>query len=163
MRDLKMSTHFKHQLVLALDLIALCVLIILRCRYQFAVVVGASMRPTLSPGNLVIVDKHAYRTREPARGDVILAHYRKEMVIKRIVALPGEEVELKQGVVYINGISQPENHPVEGGSLSIEKGRLSRWHFATLGDNRSVSAAQAIHPVVAKEDILGRVVFWIGL
>ncbi len=121
------------------------------------------MRPTLSPGRLVIVDNRAYRTKEPTRGDVILARYRKELVIKRIVGLPGEMVELKQGVLYINGNSQQENYPVEPGLLSIDRGTLLRRRFATLGDNRNVSAAQAIHPIVAQDDILGRIVFALGL
>ncbi len=159
MRDLKNSAHFKHRLVLAVGVTALCILLILRCRYQLAVVVGASMRPTLNPGSLVIVDNRAYRTKEPTRGDVVLAHYRKELVIKRIVGLPGEEVELKHGVLYIDGRSEPENHPVEPGLLSIEKGTLLGGHFATLGDNRNVSDAQAVHPIVVKDDIMGRVVF----
>ena len=137
-------------------------LLLLRLRYELALVVGRSMCPTLNPGNLLVVDKKPYRLTEPARGDVVLARYRGELVIKRIVALPGEEVELKHGQLFINGVSKPENHPVELGLMNIGKGTMLMGRFATLGDNRSVPLAQAIHPIISKKNIVGKVVLSLG-
>jgi signal peptidase I len=121
------------------------------------------MRPTFKPGNLLVVDKNAYQAVEPSRGDIVVARYHNEFVVKRIVALPGEEVEVKKGMLYINGSPEPENHKIEPGSLDIGKGKLLAGDFATLGDNRSVPRAQAVHPIVSKKDIVGRVKLSLGL
>ena len=87
-----------------------------------------------------------------------MARYSGELVVKRVVGLPGEEVEVRYGKLYINNRLMQEDHQVEQGTLSVEKGNLFEGDFATLGDNRAVSPASAIHPIVAKADILGKVV-----
>jgi signal peptidase I len=163
MHDAKAPKYFPHRVWLLYGALALCALMGLRSRYELALVVGKSMLPTLTPGDLLIVDKKAYRRKEPVRGDVVLAEYRKELVIKRIIGLPGEEVEVKQGRLYINGTSRQENHPVELGCLNIQSGTLLMGRFATLGDNRSVAPAQVIHPIVSKENIVGKVVLSLRL
>ena len=163
MREAKAPKYFPAQAWLLLGAVGLCALLAFRSRYELALVVGKSMLPTLNPGNLLIVDKNAYRLNEPARGDVVLAQYRNELVIKRIIALPGEQVEIKQGQLYINGIPREETHPVEPGLLNIERGTLFMGRFATLGDNRSVPQAQAIHPIISKENIVGKIVLALGL
>ena len=152
-----------HRVWLLFGVVALCALLGLRSRFELAFVVGNSMVPTLHAGNLLIVDTKAYRLKELARGDIVLAEYRKELVVKRIIALPGEEVEVKLGRLYINGISCQENHPIKSGPLSIQKGTLLMGRFATLGDNRNVSQAQVIHPILSRENILGKVVLSLHL
>ena len=163
MQDAKAPKYFPHRGWVFFGALALCSLIGLRSRYELALVVGKSMLPTLTPGDLLIVDKKAYRLKEPVRGDIVLAEYRKELVIKRIIGLPGEEVEVKQGRLYVNGISCQENHPIERGYLNIQKGTMLIGRFATLGDNRNVSQAQIIHPILSKENIVGKVVVSLGL
>jgi len=158
MHDAKAPKYCPHRVWLLFGALVLCALMGLRSRYELVLVVGKSMLPTLTPGDLLIVDKKAYCCREPVRGDIVLAEYRKELVIKRIIGLPGEEVEVKQGRLYINGISCQENHPVELGCLNIQRGTLLLGRFATLGDNRSVLQAQVIHPILSKENIVGEVV-----
>src|SRR5262249_47316228 len=120
MQEAKAPIYFPHRIWLLLGTLALCVLIGLRSRYELALAVGKSMLPTLASGDLLVVDKKAYCSKEPARGDIVLAEYRKELVIKRIIGLPGEEVEVKQGRLYINGVSRQENHEVEPGGLNIQ-------------------------------------------
>jgi len=149
--------------MLALCVGAFCAMLAFRSHYQVAIVVGGSMRPTLRPGDLLVVDKKAYRASEPARGDIIMARYRDELVVKRIIALPGEEVEVKQGTLYIDGMPRPEPHPTERGFLDIGKGKLLTGKFATLGDNRSIPLAQAVHPIVSKENIVGKVLLSVRL
>ncbi len=120
------------------------------------------MLPALKPGDVLLVDKRAYKRIEPGRGDVILARYSGEVVVKRVVGLPGEDVEVRYGNLYINNRLMREDHQVEQGTLCVEKGILLEGDFATLGDNRAVSPALAIHPIVAKADILGKVVLALG-
>src|SRR5262249_47023527 len=142
--------------------VGICLLLGFRWHYQFALVIGESMRPTLEPGDLLIVDRNAYQATDPARGDIIVARYRHDLVVKRIVGLPGEEVEVKQGTLYIDGVPEAENHPTQKGRLTIVKGRLLKRKFATLGDNRATPSTQAIHPIISKDDILGKVILSFG-
>jgi signal peptidase I len=134
----------------------------LRQYYQLTIVVGESMLPTLQPGELLLVNRRAYTHESPSRGDVIVAHYGQDFILKRIVGLPGEEVEVRRGVVYVDGKPQPESHATEEGSLEVAKGTLMDNDFATLGDNRAIPAALAVHPVLSKPDILGKVILSLG-
>jgi signal peptidase I len=161
--EAKAPKYFPHRLWVLFGALVLFALMGLRSRYELALAVGKSMCPTLTPGDLLIIDKKSYRHKEPMRGDIILAEYRKGLVIKRIIGLPGEEIELKQGRLYINGIWYQENHSIELGCLNIQRGTLLMGRFATLGDNRSVSQAQVIHPILSKENIVGKVVVSLGL
>src|SRR5262249_42619974 len=133
-----------------------------QAHYRFAVVVGDSMLPTLRAGDLLLVDKRAYDQAEPTRGDIVVARYSAGLVVKRVVGLPWEEVELRFGRLYINGGLLKESHPVQPGYLSVEQGKLFDGDFATLGDNRAVPPALAVHPIVTKADILGKVVLALG-
>jgi signal peptidase I len=119
-------------------------------------VVGESMQPTLKPGQLLLVDKYAYQNAQPCRGDIVLARYAGELIIKRIVALPGEEVEVQKGTLYIDGVTKRESYPIQEGSLDVAKGKLFDGDFATLGDNRAIPSVLAIHPIISKPDIVGR-------
>jgi signal peptidase I len=127
--------------------------------YKLAVVVGESMLPTLRPGDVLIVDRQAYRRLQPDRGDVVVARYGTDWVVKRIVGLPGEEVEVKRGGLFIDGVEQPENYSVAPGLMEVAKGRLLEGDYATLGDNRSVPAVLAIHPILLRQEVLGKVIY----
>jgi len=162
MGTLKAYDTLRLRRIVALSVGAFCVLLALRSHYQVVIVLGASMRPTLTPGDLLVVDKKAYRARDPVRGDIIVARYRNELVTKRIVALPAEEVQVKQGTLYINGQPKLEGYPIERGCLDIGKGKLLEGAFATLGDNRSIPAQLSVHPIVSKENIVGKVVLSLG-
>jgi signal peptidase I len=131
--------------------------------YRFSIVVGDSMLPTFRSGEVLLVDRGAYRMNSPERGDVVLARYGSEVVLKRIVGLPGEEVEVKHGTVYVDGRAQDEQHGIEAGALDVGKGELSEDDYATLGDNRAIPAALAIHPIVSEADLLGKVLMRIRL
>jgi len=136
--------------------------LVFRVHYRFTVVLGDSMLPTLESGDLLLVDKRAYDHVEPSRGDIVVVRYLAGFVVKRIVGLPGEEVEVRQGRVYVNGGPIKENHRIDPGHLHIEQGSLLDGDFATLGDNRAIVPALAVHPIVTKADILGKVVLALG-
>lgn len=137
----------------------LAVLLLLHAQFRLALVVGDSMLPGLRTGDLLVLDKRAYRAAAPRRGDVVVARHGRELIVKRVVGLPGEEVALKLGRLYINGLPLAERQPVQPGFLSISPGRLLSSKFALLGDNRDVGVYQAVHAVVAKDQIVGKVIW----
>lgn len=130
--------------------------------YELVIVSGSSMLPTLSSHDVLVIDKRAYAQSEPNRGDIVVARGSASLVVKRVVGLPGEVVEVKTGKLYVNGSPMAELHRIYPGYLEVEKGKLLPGDFATLGDNRSVARASAVHPIVTKEDILGKVVLALG-
>ena len=121
------------------------------------------MQPTLRSGDLLLVDKRAYRDVDPLRGDIVVARHGSEQWVKRIVGLPGEEIELKDGALLVNGHRVVEAHDVTPGPLEITKGRLFSGKFALLGDYRSVWPRKGVHGIVSKEDIVGKVILRVGL
>ena len=144
---------------LTFGLVAFAAVALLRVHFRLAVVTGDSMSQTFHTGDLLLVSRDAYRTANPQRGDVVVACHRKELIVKRVVGLPGEEVELKDGQLQINGTAVPEDYALEQGSLGVEKGRLFEGKFALLGDNRNLPLVQCVHAVVPKEAIVGKVIF----
>jgi signal peptidase I len=143
-------------------LVLLSLGMLFRSHYRLSIVSGDSMAPTLKSGDLLIVDRRAYHHAEPVRGDIVVMRYSNGLAVKRIVGLPSEEVEVRRGNLYINSRPVNENHRVEPGDLDVEKGHLLRGDFATLGDNRAIPAVLAVHPIVTKTDLLGKVVLILG-
>jgi signal peptidase I len=133
--------------------------LIFQARFRVTIVLGDSMLPTLASGDLLLVDKNAYKTTEPHRGDIVVARNASSLIVKRIVGLPGEEVEVRKGTVYVNNAASQENYGRMEGLLNVEKGRLMAGDFASLGDNRAIPEVLAIHPILSKPDILGKVVW----
>ncbi|MFO1460793.1 MAG: signal peptidase I [Verrucomicrobiota bacterium] len=134
----------------------------LASRYRLVWVVGNSMLPTFRSGDLLLVDRWAYRHREPDRGEVVVASHHGEWVIKRVVGLPGETVEVHEGRVEIDGSPLETGSSSPSGSLNIASARLLSHRFAILGDNRAIDPASFIHAVVGPEQLLGRVVLPAG-
>lgn len=145
---------------LVCGLCAVLALLWARERYALIWVVGESMEPTLHNGSLVVVDKAAYRHAGPRRDDLVVAWYRGELIAKRVVGLPHETVEAKQGVVYIDGVAHCESHGVLAGNMTISPGTLFADRYALLGDNRSLPAGVLVHAVVSPSAFLGKVLVW---
>jgi signal peptidase I len=140
----------------ALAALATVCLAVLRTQFFFAVVEGESMAPTLRNGDLLLVRRAIEG--EPGRGDIIVGRLGRELVVKRVVGLPGEEVEVLDGSLFIDRKPWPEPY-VYPGPLSVERGKLAADHFAVVGDNRTLPATVAMHGVVSRKAIIGRVVF----
>jgi signal peptidase I len=129
-----------------------------RRQFQLIFVVGPSMLPTYATGDLLLVNKHCYRNGAVARGDIVVARYNQELIIKRVVGLPGEMIELKSGVLHINGEALPVTNAATAGNLSIGPGKLGAGKFALLGDNRRPPSSELVHAVVPSSEIVGKVV-----
>ena len=124
-----------------------------------------SMENTIMPGDRLIGNRLAYLREDPQRGDVIIFHYpddEEELYVKRIIGLPGEEVRIEEGKIYIDGSDTPleesylkEEWTVETGPFLFE---VPEDCYLVLGDNRNDSwdARYWVNTYVAREKILGK-------
>jgi signal peptidase I len=129
-------------------------------------VVGRSMYPNFQNGEYLIGNKVTYRFSNPQRGDVIIYEYDETVdYIKRVIGLPGEEISLKNGRVFINDKALDEtpylNDSIytEGGDFLQEQGsfRIPDEHYFTMGDNRSGSYDSREFGTIAREKVKGKV------
>ncbi|MDY7075457.1 MAG: signal peptidase I [Chloroflexota bacterium] len=112
---------------------------------------GPSMQPNLYRGDRVMMEKISYRFHLPQRGDVVIADRPGETevsLIKRIVALPGETVEVRGGHTFINGEPIEEPWVTHFGGVNYPPTSVPPGHVFILGDNRPQSRdSRAIGPV----------------
>ncbi|MBE7504481.1 MAG: signal peptidase I [Verrucomicrobiales bacterium] len=132
--------------------------LLFHARFSLVLSVGESMRPTLGNRELLLVDRRAYRSAGPGRSEVVVARHFGELIIKRVVGLPGETVEVQEGRLQVEGVPVVEGYPLLAGRLRISRGRLGEDRYALLGDNRSLERSQIVQAVVARDQILGKVV-----
>lgn len=138
---------------------------------QPVVVEGTSMLPTLHEGERLIVDKLIYYKIESfswghlERGDVVVFWYPKnpeKSYVKRVIGLPGDTVEIRNGVVYINDEAMNElyldsNYNQAGGNL--ERRKVDDHYYFVMGDNRDNSSDSRVWGLVPEKYIYGKVFF----
>jgi signal peptidase I len=126
---------------------------------QATIVYGQSMEPNLSERQRLIIDKLSYRLHPPARNDIVVLDIpgMDEMLVKRVIGLPGETVEIREGVVLVDGTPIPEPFPHELGFQSTEPVTLGPLSYFVMGDNRENSNDSRAFGPVKREFILGRV------
>ena len=125
---------------------------------------GHSMEATLHDGDNLIVDKLSYHFREPKRFEIIVFPYRhkeNKYYIKRIIGLPGETVQVKDGYVYINGEKLDENYGLEvmeDAGIAAEPIELGEDEYFVLGDNRNHSSDSRDPSVgiLHRDELIGR-------
>lgn len=128
-----------------------------------------SMKPTIQPGDFVFVNRLAYKFRKPRRGELLVFRYPpdpKFSYVKRVIGLPGEIVEIRNKIVYINGVPLQEPYVVyELPNYFYEKGRVRDNYgpikvpedcYFVMGDNRDNSYDSRFWGFVEKKNILGR-------
>jgi signal peptidase I len=127
-------------------------------------VLGYSMDPTLTHEDQVLVDKARYHFEEPERFDVIVFSTQagEQNLIKRIIGLPGETVQIRDGRVYIDGkrLTEPfETEKMLNAGLAGEGILLGEDEYFVLGDNRNHSEDSRFQTVgnVSLEDIIGKI------
>lgn len=104
---------------------------------------GPSMYPTLRSGERLIVDELSYRFTSPQRGDIIVFRYPsdpREFFVKRLVALPGEEVAIRDHRVWVNGQPLDEEYLQTETLGEFGPVIVPADHYFVLGDNRTNSA-----------------------
>jgi signal peptidase I len=106
-------------------------------------VVGHSMLPTLEDDQFLIVNKLGYRLHEPQRGDVVVFRDPRSpdrKLIKRVVGMPGEVIETRNGQVYVDGEPLDEPYIQAPGRYSQPSTQIPEGHYYVLGDNRNNSS-----------------------
>jgi len=149
--------------------VAAAIFVVSRTAIQSFVVVGASMEPSFEEGQRLIINKAIYHFGEPQRGDVIVFHpptSQRTDYIKRIIALPGESVEIKEGTVYIHTkdgdvfpldepyIKEAPSHPFTGDTIPENE-------YFVLGDNRNNSNDSRNDWTVERKEIIGKA--WLSI
>jgi signal peptidase I len=131
---------------------------------QATQVLGQSMEPTLHSSQRVVIEKVTYRFHGPRRGDVVVisSSGQSEMLIKRVVGLPGETIEVKDGRVYVNGERLAESWTMKPGGGHYGPRTVPPLHVFVLGDNRGASNDSRNFGPVPIEDIVGHawVSYW---
>jgi len=147
--------------------VALAAIIVLPIRTFVAqpfIVSGSSMDPTFATGQYLIVDELSYRFEDPQRGDVVVLRYPRDpskFFIKRIVGLPNETVEIKDGTVTIK---TPENQLgfqlkepyVEFKKYDNITKNLGEEKYFVMGDNRAASSDSREWGLVPRKLVIGK-------
>lgn len=134
-------------------------------------VVGDSMEPVLHNGQEILMNKVVYRLSSPKRGDVIVflpnGNQNSHYYVKRIVGLPGEKVQIKDGNVYINGALLEEDEIFDNivdAGIAQNGLELATDEFFVLGDNRNSSEDSRSGNIgpVSRDMIYGKAWFHMG-
>ena len=124
-----------------------------------------SMEPNIHSGQRLVVNKVVYRFYEPGRGDIIVFSnpYNPEGkdFIKRIIGLPGETIEIKTGIVYINDSQLDEPYIEDLSSHSFQRQKIPNNEYFILGDNRNNSDDSRAGWTVPRQDIIGKA--WLSI
>ena len=120
------------------------------------------MLDTLHENNIMGVSRLHYRLNEPQRGEIITCNYPEDgnkLFVKRIIGLPGETIEIREGTVYIDGEPIAETYLTRVDDQSMDPITLAKDEIFVMGDNRPVSRdSRAVGPLTLDE-IYGRVLF----
>jgi signal peptidase I len=132
--------------------------------YRPVKVEGTSMTPLLVDQERIFVNEFAYRFESIQRGDVVVFWYpldRSKSFIKRVIALPGEIVEIRGGTVYVNGRCLQEPYVPRQFADAADFGpfRVPADHYFVMGDHRISSNDSRIFGPVARRYIYGRAAF----
>jgi signal peptidase I len=175
-----------------LMLIAFALALLLRSfLVQAFYIPSESMVPTLEIGDRVLVNRLAFRLGEPGRGDIVvfsdeegarrnnanplvgglrslaaglgLAPPAEQDFIKRVIGLPGETIEIKQGVVFIDGEALDEAPTADGGYLSVRDDsvlpptQIPEGEYFVMGDNRPRSSdSRSLLGTIGEDQMIGR-------
>lgn len=146
-------------------LLGICFLVVIIVfLYQPVKVEGTSMAPLISDQERIFINKLVYKFEPISRGDVVVFWYpydRTKSFIKRVVALPGETVEIRQGRVYVNerSLDEPYILPAYLDANSYPAFRLPPRQYFVMGDHRDSSNDSRMFGPVPSEYIYGKAVF----
>lgn len=153
-----MKSYFR-ELVIILGLAAVFYLLITTL-VQNSEVFDISMQPTLVAGERLIVVKPFYHFQNPERGDIIIIHPpsapQKEYV-KRLIGLPGDTIEVKGGMVYVDNVPLNEPYIKSAPAYTMAPVKVAPDHYFVLGDNRNNSEDSHTGWTITSAKIVGKV------
>lgn len=138
---------------------------------QCYLIPSGSMKPTLEVNDRLIVDKISYNFTSPHRGDVVVftppqiiveKENSTEPFIKRVIGLPGEQIEIKSGRVYVNNQALEENYIADRPKYNWGPQIVPRNSYLVLGDNRNKSYDGHVWGFLERDRLIGKAVirFW---
>lgn len=140
-------------------LIAVIVTVIFHTMVASFKVYGSSMYPTILPGEYIMVSKVSYLFGQPQRGEVIVFHSPRDPetdLIKRVIAVPGDTVEIKKGIVSIDGEALTEPYVSEKPRYDYNPQEIIAGQYFVLGDNRNNSSDSHGGWTVPRSNIVGK-------
>lgn len=150
------SRTFVRVIVLAAMSLVLFTWVLLPVRAQ-----GISMQPTYESGSLHLVNRLAFTSRPPARGDIVAIRLAGTRVVyvKRIIGLPGERLEIAAGQVRINGEPLDEPYVRKRRAWDFVEVTIGADEYFVVGDNRGMNMHDHAMGRVGAERLVGRVIF----
>jgi signal peptidase I len=139
--------------------VALILFLGLNFTAERAVVDGSSMLPTLENRQQLIILTAIYHFTSPQRGDVIVVRppiAPQSLWVKRLIGLPGDTIEIRNGVVYVNSIALEEPYIQAAPEYSLSLFTVPADQYFVLGDNRNHSSDSHYGWTVARADIVGK-------
>jgi signal peptidase I len=141
--------------------------VLFECIIMNGFIPSESMEPTLMVGDGIVVNRLSYLNDAPERGDVVVFYsdeYNGEKLIKRVIGIPGDVIDIENGSVYVNGCKLVESYAcgVTNPSLSeVSHYEVPEDSVFLLGDNREFSADSRWweNPYISYDDIVGKAVF----
>ena len=132
-----------------------------------ATVPSASMEPTIRPGQQVLGWRPAYRLAEPARGDIVLLRHpavTDQLLVKRIIAVGGDTVAIRGGVVLLNGEPLAEAYAIPDPAHNAAPVTVPEGFCYVLGDHRAASgdSSRWSEPFVPYAELVAKVIWIYG-
>ncbi|HEY9725392.1 MAG TPA: signal peptidase I [Chroococcales cyanobacterium] len=132
--------------------------------FEARYIASGSMQPTLQTNDRIFINKLAYRSKSPERGDIILFQPTPPLqeqgiqtpFICRAIGLPGDKVEIRQGKVYINNQPLAENYIAEPPAYQYGPITVPANSYFVLGDNRNNSYDSHYWGFVPQENLMGK-------
>jgi signal peptidase I len=121
------------------------------------------MSPTFDEGDRVFVRKDSYRDRQPEHNDLVAflnPANRRQTWVKRVIALPGDTLEIKEGIVHLNGAAISEVSGVHLDKANLPPITIPDHHCYVLGDNRANSRDSRHIGPVPMIALVGKVISW---
>ena len=166
-KDLKMEEKKKKAITENIDSIILAgvtALFLITFVIRTFYIPSSSMTPTLKINDFIIVNKFVYAFYNPTRHDVVVFHPPAEAqaegkdFIKRIVAIEGDTVEVKSGVLFINDVAQNEPYILEPILYDMDKITVPKDSYFVMGDNRNNSDDGHVWGFLPRKNLVGKAV-----
>lgn len=156
-----MNYSFLKLRIIRLVVIALATVVVCKCVFLPFRTHGVSMEPTHLDGRFCFANRLSYIFSEPRRGDIVVVKSNEKpkprYLLKRIIALPNETMEIKNGKVYINGELYNEPYLEYKSHWNLSPVQLDSNHYYIIGDNRSMSCSEHVHLQVHRKNIVGKI------
>lgn len=151
--------NFLRETLITLGL-ALAIFLVLQTTIQSSIVDGSSMEPGLEDGQRLIVVKAAFWFDSPERGDIIIIHPPSspdKQWVKRVIGIPGDTVEVKNGKVYLDGVELEEPYIKAEPSYTMKETVVPENNYFVMGDNRNNSTDSHYGWTVEEDKVVGEV------